>query len=197
MNILLDELPEYVTIDGKDYFIDTDFRTFIIYEMLLNRSEDDRATVESILDLFYTEEIPLDYSAALHAILDIYRCGQPEEKAKKPQKNGNVFLRPKMIYDYEFDAPYIYGAFLSQYNIDLNEIEYLHWWKFQALFRSLNSSNKIVEIMGYRAVDLGQIENKKEQARIARLQNIYAIPSSMTTEEKVAQAGAAFGGGFF
>lgn len=197
MNILLDELPEYVTIDGKEYFIDTDFRTFIIYEMLLNRNEDDRATVEAILDLFYTEEIPLDYSAALHAILDIYRCGQPEEKTKKSQKNGNVFLRPKMIYDYEFDAPYIYGAFLSQYNIDLNEIEYLHWWKFQALFRSLNSSNKIVEIMGYRAVDLGQIKDTKEQARIAKLQQIYAIPSNMTTEEKVAQAGAAFGGGFF
>ena len=197
MNILLDELPEYVTIDGKDYFIDTDFRTFIIYEMLLSRSDDDRATVEAILGLFYTEEIPLDHSAALHAILDIYRCGQPEEKTKKPQKNGNVFLRPKMIYDYEFDAPYIYGAFLSQYNIDLNEIEYLHWWKFQALFRSLNSSNKIVEIMGYRAVDLGQIKDTKEQARIAKLQQIYAIPSNMTTEEKVAQAGAAFGGGFF
>lgn len=85
---------------------------------------------------------------------------------------------------------------MSQYHIDLNEIEYMHWWKFQALFRSLEDHNKIVEIMGYRAVDLGKIENKKERERIAKMKSIYALPQSYTFEDKVAMAGAAFGGGF-
>ncbi len=197
MNILLDTLPEHIEIDGKEYFIDTDFRTCIIFEKLMQSVDDDKASVESWLNLFYTIEQPADVQKAVDGILHIYCCGRPAEQTSQPKKNGNVILRPKMIYDYEHDAPYIFGAFMSQYGIDLNEIEYLHWWKFNALFRSLNSDNKIVEIMGYRATDLGQIKNKEEQSRIAKLQRIYAIPNAMSREEKIAHAGAAFGGGLF
>lgn len=197
MNILLDTLPEYITIDGRDYFIDTDFRTCIIFEKLLNGDSDDRESVEMWLDLFYTVERPSDIKAAVDGILFIYCRGKPDKPKEPPRKNGNVVLKPKMLYDFEIDAPYIFGAFMSQYGIDLNEIEYLHWWKFQSLFRSLNSSNKIVEIMSYRATDISQIKSKTEQARIARLQKLYEIPHAMTREEKIAHAGAAFGGGLF
>lgn len=197
MNILLDTLPEYIEIDGKEYFIDTDFRTCIIFEKLLNGDSDDRESVEMWLDLFYTVERPSDIKAAVDGILFIYCCGKPDKSKEPPRKNGNVVLKPKMLYDFEIDAPYIFGAFMSQYGIDLNEIEYLHWWKFQSLFRSLNSSNKIVEIMSYRATDISQIKSKSEQARIAKLQKLYEIPHAMTREEKIAHAGAAFGGGLF
>lgn len=197
MNILLDTLPEYVTIDGKEYFIDTDFRTCIIFEKLINGVGDDREAVLSWVKLFYTDECPSNLQEAVDGILFIYSCGKPDKPKSAPHKNGNVVLKPKMVYDFEVDAPYIFGAFMSQYGIDLNEIEYLHWWKFMSLFRSLNSDNKIVEIMSIRATDISQIKSKSEQARIARLQKIYEIPNAMTREEKVAQAGAAFGGGLF
>lgn len=196
MNILLDDLPEYIDVKGKKYFIDTDFRTCIIFEKLLNQSND-QDSVETWLDLFYPEERPSDIQAAVDGILYIYCCGKTDMAKTPPRKNGNVVLRPKMLYDFEIDAPYIFGAYLSQYGIDLNAIEYLHWWKFRSLFRSLNSSNKIVEIMSYRATDLSQIKNKSEQARIAKLQKLYEIPHAMTREEKIAHAGAAFGGGLF
>lgn len=194
MNLLLDSLPETVTVDGKELFIDTDFRTFIIFEKIVTSDADIREKVEDTISLFFTEELPHDYEEAIEAILEIYRCGE-EPKNSKPRKNGMVSLKPKQIYDYEIDAPYIYGAFLAQYNIDLNDIEYLHWWKFQALFKSLESHNKIVEIMGYRAIDLSKIENSKERERMAKLKAIYALPQNLTREEKVAMAGAAFRGG--
>lgn len=197
MNILLDTLPEYVTIEGKEYFIDTDFRTCIIFEKLINGVGDDREAVLSWVELFYTDECPSNLQEAVDGILFIYSCGKPDKPKSAPRKNGNVVLKPKMVYDFEVDAPYIFGAFMSQYGIDLNDIEYLHWWKFMSLFRSLNSDNKIVEIMSIRATDISQIKSKSEQARIARLQKIYEIPNAMTREEKVAQAGAAFGGGLF
>lgn len=194
MNILLDILPETVNINGTEYFIDTDFRTFIIYEkIILDDSLSKKEKVTRMLELFYTDKIPSDVAAACNAILDIYRCGEPPRESRQV-KNGDVTLGEKSIFDYEYDAPYIYGAFLAQYGIDLNDIEYLHWWKFQALFRSLNSSNKIIEIIAYRAQDLGDIKNDDERKRIAKLQKIYALPQSMTKEEKVAQAGAIFGG---
>ena len=54
----------------------------------------------------------------------------------------------EQIDDYdEFDNDLIYSAFKDQYSIDLQEIEYLHWWKFKAMFDALKDDNKIVEIM--------------------------------------------------
>lgn len=196
-NILLDTLPETAKVNGKEYFIDSDFRTCIIFEKVLaDGTLSNRDKIEEMIDLFFTEERPADYGGAVQAILDFYRCGEPvKQQPQRRRRNGFVELKPKMIYNYEIDAPYIFGAFLTQYRIDLNEIEYLHWWKFQALFKSLESHNKIVEMMSYRATDLSSIENKKERERIAKLKRIYDLPENLTFEEKVARAGSAFGGG--
>lgn len=192
-SILLDFLPETVMVDEKHYEIDSNFRTGIIFEKILNDDElDNREIVEASLSLFYKDEIPDDKKEALEAILDFYSCGTRDSREKKAHRANSV-NQPR-IYDYDFDADYIFAAFLSQYGIDLNEIEYMHWWKFQALFKGLENRNKIVEIMGYRATDLGQIKDKKEKARMARLKAIYAIPENLSFEDKVARAGAAFGG---
>ena len=193
-NILLDDLPETVFVDGEEFFVDTDFRTFIIFEKILTEDDDDRDKVENVLSLFFIEDRPKNVGAAINAVIDLYRCGEEPKKAPAKRKNGNVEMKQKLIYDYEHDAPYIYGAFMSQYGIDLNDIEYLHWWKFQALFRSLEDHNKIVEIMSIRNTDLSKIKDSKERSRIARLQSIYALPQHLTREEKIAMAGAAFGG---
>lgn len=195
-NILLDSLSETVEVDGREFFIDTDFRTCIIFEKILESDIPNRQKVDEFVGLFFPNGRPDNLNDAIEAILYLYRCGQSAQKQRERQMNGNVELKPRMIYNYEYDAPYIFGAFLSQYGIDLNEIEYLHWWKFQALFKSLEDHNKIVEIMGYRATDPSKIENKKERERIVRLKQIYALPQNLTFEDKVAMAGAAFGGGF-
>ncbi len=196
-NILLDSLPETVMVDGKEFYIESDFRAGIIMEKILLSDMDDENKILDLVGVFFPDEQPEDLNKAVDAILYMYRCGDNKPlKQKRKQKNGNVELKPKQIYSFEHDAPYIYGAFMSQYRIDLNEIKYLHWWKFQALFKSLNSDNKIVEIMGYRSADLSKIKNKAERDRIARMKNLFALPQNLTTEDKVALAGAAFGGAF-
>lgn len=199
-NLLTGSLPTTVTIRGREFFAETDFRTMIELEkLILDGKTDPRARIERIMRLVFVNGIPADVEAAFDWILYIYSCGKPPDKNKQPQKkkkNGEVSIKEKMIYDYEFDAPYIYGAFLSQYGIDLQDVAYLHWWKFQALFKSLPSTQKIVEIMGYRATDTTQIKDNNERARIQKLQSIYALPQNLSAEEKVAMAGAAFSGGF-
>ena len=184
-------------VDGKEFYIESDFRAGIIMEKILLSDMDDENKILDLVGVFFPDEQPEDLNKAVDAILYMYRCGDNKPlKQKRKQKNGNVELKPKQIYSFEHDAPYIYGAFMSQYRIDLNEIKYLHWWKFQALFKSLNSDNKIVEIMGYRSADLSKIKNKAERDRIARMKNLFALPQNLTTEDKVALAGAAFGGAF-
>lgn len=196
LNLLMDILPEYVNIDGEEYFIDTNFRNGIIFEKIAFSDIPIKNKVAQLLPIFYTEQVPRNTTVAMETIIGFYSCGVETKKDTAPQrrKNGNVVLKPKMIYDYFHDAPYIYAAFLGNYGIDLNDIEYLHWWKFHALFRGLPSSAKIVEIMGYRGTDLGRIKSKSEQERIARMKEIYALPQELSFEDKVAMAGMAFGG---
>lgn len=196
LNLLMDILPEYVNIDGEEYFIDTNFRNGIIFEKIAFSDIPIKNKVAQLLPIFYTEQMPRNTTVAMETIIGFYSCGVETKKDTAPQrrKNGNVVLKPKMIYDYFHDAPYIYAAFLGNYGIDLTDIEYLHWWKFHALFRGLPSSAKIVEIMGYRGTDLGRIKSKSEQERIARMKEIYALPQELSFEDKVAMAGMAFGG---
>ena len=86
----------------------------------------------------------------------------------------------------------IYTAFLDQYRLDLNDIDYLHWFKFKAMFEGLKSDNKICEIMGYRAIDVSKIKDKDEKKRYKKLQREYALPDDRTEEEKEQDFAEAF-----
>ena len=75
---------------------------------------------------------------------------------------------------------------MVQYKIDLNSIKYLHWWKFKALFKSLNEKTQFVKIMGYRAMNLSKIKDKEMKSNYKRMQKLYALPDMRTEEEKEA-----------
>ena len=133
------------------------------------------------LNLFY-DEIPKDIKKAFDGIIWFYTRGK---NIKKEINNKNdEKSNKKNIYSYEYDAGLIYTAFLDQYRIDLNEIDYLHWFKFKAMFEGLKSENKICEIMGYRAIDINKIKDKNEQKRYKNLQKKWALPDDRSEEEK-------------
>ena len=100
--------------------------------------------------------------------------------------------RNKQIYSYVFDNDLIYSAFKNQYNIDLEEIDYLHWWKFKAMFNGLKADNKIVEIMGYRSIELSEIKDKEMRKHYKKLQQIYKLPDMRTEEQKESDFACAF-----
>lgn len=194
-NILIDELPQTVTIDNKEFPISTNFRTFILFEMLLSdNSLSDRRRMEEMINLFFVEETPERITEeVINSIIDFYRCGKQETRKQKAVRR--TVKNKKKVYDFECDDAYIYAAFVSAYNIDLNEIDYLHWWKFKALFNGLPSDCEFVKIMGYRATDTTAIKDNKERNRILKLQALYALPEHLTVEEKAARIGAVLGGG--
>lgn len=189
MNILIDKLPTKFEIEEYSYKFNSDFRKAIKFELLVRDS--DMTTDEGILDV-YTEAIKIFFPEivkdkhllkAIEFISYFYRGGdklknKAELKAEKKSTN-------KRIYDFEYDADYIYSAFLTQYGIDLNSIRYLHWWKFLAMFRGLDSSNRIVEIMGYRSMDISSIEDKKQKKHYQDLKKRYEIPITKSEDEKI------------
>lgn len=178
MNLLIDKLPN----EYEGLKINTNFRSFILFELLM---QDNKVSKEDkilfSLRIFYDEPVK-DLKKAMNGILWFYRCGE-EIKENKNIKNSER-RNKKQIYSYEYDAKYIYSAFLDQYGIDLNEIDQLHWFKFKAMFEGLKSDNKICEIMGYRAIDLSKIKDKEEKKKYKRLQREWALPDNRTIEEK-------------
>lgn len=180
-NILLDELPS-TTPHG--YKIKTDFRQAIKFELLMqDKNINDEEKICLALNLFYDEII--EPKTQLEDIIWFYLKGK--EIKNKQNKTSNS----EQIYSYEYDADYIFSAFLETYGINLNTAK-LHWWEFKAMFEGLNEKTKMSEIMGYRAIDLSKIEDKNEIKRYKKLKQIYQLPDMRTAEEKEADFGMAF-----
>lgn len=201
-NILVDALPSTVMVGGRDIPIDTNFRTCIIYELMMqDRDLDKIEKTISALNLFY--EDCFDYvtssaesvEEAVEQIIWFYTCGKPPKKPQpgEPPPPPSIKTR-RREHDFEVDAPLIYAAFLAQYRVDLQETDYLHWWQFHAMFQGLAEDHQIVKIMGYRTLDLSHIKNKEEKRRLSRLQNKYALPFVGDVEDMERAAGALFGG---
>jgi len=178
MNILVDLLPLTVKIEGIEYDINSDFRTSMLFELMMNDNElDDEQKIINAIELYYSE-VPTDINIAVEQILWFYRCGKDVKTS-----SGNGKGKSAQIYDFEFDDDYIYSAFLDQYNIDLQDIDNLHWWKFKALFKSLKEDNEIVKIMGYRSTDLNKIKDKEEKAHYKKMKDLYKIKSQVSKDE--------------
>lgn len=179
-NMLLDKLPQFTKQGLK---IRTDFRESIKFELLMQDSKvTEKEKIMLALKLYYYDVSKIkNIKIAIDEILWFYRCGK-EIQAQKENKKETI--RIKQIYSYEFDDEYIYSAFMEQYKIDLNSIRYLHWWKFKALFNSLNENTQFVKIMGYRAMNVAKIKDKEMKTYYRKMQKIYALPDMRSEEEK-------------
>ena len=182
MNLLLDDLDKVVKMRIKEDF-NTNFKNSILFELLMQESDlSNEAKAYQALKIYYPNLNQItDVNKAIDNMLWFYKCGKEDEE-KTSQKATRV--NTKRIYSYEFDNELIYSAFKDQYNIDLQDIKYLHWWKFKAMFDGLKDDNKIVEIMGYRAVNLNKIKDKEILKHYKKMQKLYALPDMRSEEEK-------------
>lgn len=189
INILLDRLPQFTQSGNR---IRTDFRESIKFELLMqdNKIDEKNKVIQALKLYYYNIEKITDIPKAIEEMLWFFACGKKKNVDNKKEKNNKK--RIKQIYSYEFDAEYIYSAFLQQYKIDLNSIKYMHWWKFKALMENLNEDTQFVKIMGYRAIDISKIKDKEEKTRYKRLKTIYDLPDMRTAEQKEADFSKAF-----
>lgn len=182
MNILIDILPESVKVDGLEYEIRTDFRTSMLFELLMQDDEiEPQEKTRKALTLYYPV-IPSNLNEAVEAILWFYRCG----KEDNPQRRKvNARMGNNRIYSFEYDDDYIYAAFMTQYGIDLQDSDYMHWWKFRAMFHSLTNQNEFVKIMEYRSMEIKADMPKEQQEYYQKMKRLYALPVSKNESEKM------------
>lgn len=177
MSILTDALPQSVYIGDVEYPLNTDFRISLRFEATINDptlSEDER--IIRCLELYYGQ-IPADIDTALEAAIAFFQCDQEQVGDEAPDDPA---------YSFEYDAPYIYAAFMQQYGIDLCHIDYMHWWQFKALFDGLTKDTRFIEIVGYRVAEPYKDMPREERDQMNKLKRVYALPEvDMRTQEQI------------
>lgn len=199
-SLLIDKLPSSVIIgEGKIVDVNTDFRTFIQFENVMfgNNNLSNKDKVLRAFSMFgdFVPTTQEEMNGYMDGILLLYRCGKIQRKLNaKVAEKQKTKPKPPKYFDFTYDAPYIFAAFLQVYRIDLTEAE-MHWYKFKALFDSLPAECQFSKIISYRGADISQIKNKNEKQRMIKLQHIYALPRNLSESEKIAEAGRVFNGG--
>lgn len=165
------DLPNAIVLDGKSFYIKTDFRYWIDYNYKLQNC---KITLEDLFNLFESDINLLDIVLFNE---EINRQFMDFLTNKNITPNMTVYSNVKSdrIFDYVLDGEYIYASFMQAYNIDLVDIEYLHWHKFKALFLSLPENTKMKEIMKLRAYSKDSV---KYETRQLQMKEMWRLPPS-------------------
>lgn len=183
MNILIDDIeyPDQAEVNGEWYEIRTNFRNSVLFELMMqDEGLDARAKVRKGLHLYYPV-IPEDLNGAVDAMLWFYRCGREETLQ---QKRMAARRGKKQIYSFEHDAGLIYAAFLQAYKIDLQDIAYMHWWRFRFLFNALPKDCEFTRAMEYRSIDINDKMPKEQKDFYKKMKRLYALPLSKTEDNR-------------
>lgn len=184
INLLTEPLPDSLLICGKEYALDTDWRSWVRFELLVTETDlpDERLYLPLALGLVFPDEQPPMTEETLAAVMSFYRGGDLPDNCAAGQARQS--RRRKRIYSYEYDSGYIYAAFLQQYSIDLRTAQ-LHWWLFRALFHALTEDVQMVKIMGYRSmtIDKGMTDRMREHYK--ELKANYKLPLTASEAEKL------------
>lgn len=162
---MYNRLPRYLIIKGEKYNVHTDFRLFIEFEKEMQDKNAEEVIVNT-LSKFYPAFSKIVEKGLVGESIDkflwFYMCGREH---KKGTRKGNANIT--RIYDYEEDAQLIWGAYWDR-GIDLTT-DYVHWWKFRALWNSMPTNCELKKVIGYRCYD-------GKDKDILELKEMYKLP---------------------
>ena len=177
-NVMLDRLPtEY-----KGYPINSDFRIGIQMFQIMNDSELSEMerfykACELLFDVESAEEFP-DMETMQEGIqwfLSGWYTDNPVEDDKKDHKD----------MDYDVDQWRIFSAFLTQFGINLNEVD-MHFWVFMGLLSTLEECafTRIVDIRTKKIDPKMKPSDKEELRKVKERYALEQVEEEMTPQEK-------------
>lgn len=168
---LAERLPDSITVNGKKYKVNLDFRNVLQMMEVLQRddllpSARDYNALKCIM-----RKPPRNITFALAAVKAI--CFPDIDRIEKNSTKAISF---------EQDADLIRAAFLQSYGIDL-WTQKLHWIEFSALLSSLPEGSRLSEIISIRLRPTPKATkyNAEERKWLAEAKAKYAI--RMTDKE--------------
>ena len=188
MNVIYEELPEALEINGREYPVITDFREWIRFSNMLKSDIPPEFKLEFLSEMFleevpdlYTEDGIEEVMDAIASFLSLSGTEYPDissDEANSEEESEEVEYeeqRAKKAIYYEQDAPYIISAFRREYQIDLLSVPYMHWWEFRMLLDGLSEDSQIKKRIYWRTCDVSKMD-KKERREILKIRRSITIP---------------------
>lgn len=173
------DLPESVTVCGKEWDINSDFRVILDIIEVLNDAElmDEERTFFT-LGYFYPdfEEMDLDdhQEAVRQCFLFINGGKTNEELGKK---------KPRLM-DWEKDFPYIIAPVNRVIGHEIRADEHFHWWSFLAAYMEIGECT-FAQIVHIRAMlGKGKSLDKFDKDWYMENREIVDIHTKLTSEEQ-------------
>jgi hypothetical protein len=150
MNILIDELPKKVEIEGEECEINTDYRNVLLYFRALKDEElEESDKLEIAIKLFF-KTAPKNIEEAINYINEEYIvCSESQVSMRRRNKIKRSAEKEKLVFDFEQDGILIYVSFMQEYGIDLRK-EKMHWYVFKALFDGLGEETALRRVIEFR-----------------------------------------------
>lgn len=172
MNILTEDFPTELEVQGRTCKIRYDYRTALYCNRIMEQGKTDVGALLEILGRFYIGRKRFT-DAHVEKMLWFFSCGREEEKKPFPRKIAGI--NDKQPFDFEKDAELIYAGFQQQYGIDLQKTE-MHWWRFLFLLESLGDGTRLSKVIEYRTRDTGAKHlSKEERAFYKAMQQYYSL----------------------
>lgn len=167
--------PTHIEYKGNEFKIDTDFRVALeCLEFVSDESISDTERSLNVITLLFGADIPTNEEVLLLA-KKYLECGV--------EKDGNKSIHVKDM-DFEQDQGLIEASFMSDYQIDLSEIKYMHWWKFCNLISGLRPDCALNRVREIRNYDISEIKNEKARRDAIKAKEQVALKTKLSADDQ-------------
>ena len=169
--------PTKMEANGRLYKINTDFRIGLACFRALNDFEiTDTERFYAVQTLLLGENVLSEDELILKKKIETYlRCGRDKNTSDE-----------EIDFDYIQDEQTTRTSIRQCYHLNLNEIEYLHWYEYNELISGLTTESLLNKIRDLRNYDLSDVTDEKQRAKIIETKERVALKDNRpkTEEEK-------------
>lgn len=176
------DLPKSVTICGREFPIETDYRAILDIFAILNDA--DLSLEEKsigVLGIFYIDfsTMPQEcFEEAFKKCFEFINCGNMETGRKTPK-----------LMDWEQDFQYLVAPINHVAGKEIRAVEYMHWWTFVSYYYEIGDCF-FAHIVRIRELKLkGKLTNKDDKEFYRKNREIIDIKTkySQAQDDIVAQ----------
>lgn len=132
----------------------------------------------------FDEQLEL-YKHILNEFLDIDLYDKDKEGAVADDDKDEPVKR---VMDFDKDAALIYASFLSEYNIDLFEVQdRMHWDQFSVLLANLSDKTAFKQVVSYRTMKVPSSKDASKEYRdhVIKMKKIYNLDDTEAQAQKM------------
>ena len=158
--------PTKMEANGHIYNINTDYKTALACLRAIDDEEiTDLERYLAIETLLLGTGVDNDDRGILKdKIANYLRCGKEENTPIE-----------EIDFDYLQDEQNVKTSIRQAYSIDLNKVEYLHWWEYNELISGLLPDSLINRIRDTRNLDEKDFKDSKQKERVRKAKEMVAI----------------------